>query len=153
MPEEIMNQGFRLKNIDEIRNYLIEEINQNEFMTRKHKKVCRVLNYIDHSLIAISLITGGVSISVFASLVVIPIGITNSAIGLKICVITTGIKKDKSIITKKRTKHDKIVLLAKSKLNSIEVLISKALINSNISHEEFVLINNLKEFCDLKEEI
>ena len=153
MPEEIMNQGFRLKNIDEIRNYLIEEINQNEFMTRNHKKVCRVLNYIDHSLIAISLITGGVSISVFASLVVIPIGITNSAIGLKICVITTGIKKDKSIITKKRTKHDKIVLLAKSKLNSIEVLISKALINSNISHEEFVLINNLKEFCDLKEEI
>ena len=153
MPEEIMNQGFRLKNIDEIRNYLIEEINQNEFMTRKHKKVCRVLNYTDHSLIAISLITGGVSISVFASLVVIPIGITNSAIGLKICVITTGIKKDKSIITKKRTKHDKIVLLAKSKLNSIEVLISKALINSNISHEEFVLINNLKEFCDLKEEI
>ena len=153
MPEEIMNQGFRLKNIDEIRNYLIEEINQNEFMTRKHKKVCRVLNYIDHSLIAISLITGGVSISVFASLGVIPIGITNSAIGLKICVITTGIKKDKSIITKKRTKHDKLVLLAKSKLNSIEVLISKALINSNISHEEFVLINNLKEFCDLKEEI
>ena len=153
MPEEIMNQGFRLKNIDEIRNYLIEEINQNEFMTRKQKKVCRVLNYIDHSLIAISLITGGVSISVFASLVVIPIGITNSAIGLKICVITTGIKKDKSIITKKRTKHDKIVLLAKSKLNSIEVLISKALINSNISHEELVLINNLKEFCDLKEEI
>ena len=153
MPEEIMNQGFRLKNIDEIRNYLIEEINQNEFMTRKHKKVCRVLNYIDHSLIAISLITGGVSISVFASLGVILIGITNSAIGLKICVITTGIKKDKSIITKKRTKHDKIVLLAKSKLNSIEVLISKALINSNISHEEFVLINNLKEFCDLKEEI
>ena len=153
MSEENLSQEFRLKNIDEIRNYLIEEINQNEFMTRKHKKVCRVLNYIDHSLIAISLITGGVSISVFASLVVIPIGITNSAIGLKICVITTGIKKDKSIITKKRTKHDKIVLLAKSKLNSIEVLISKALINSNISHEEFVLINNLKEFCDLKEEI
>ena len=154
MSEKIINQEFRPEqNIDEIRNYLIEEINQNEFMTRKHKKVCRVLNYIDHSLIAISLITGGVSISVFASLVVIPIGITNSAIGLKICVITTGIKKDKSIITKKRTKHDKIVLLAKSKLNSIEVLISKALINSNISHEEFVLINNLKEFCDLKEEI
>ena len=133
MSEKIINQEFRPEqNIDEIRNYLIEEINQNEFMTRKHKKVCRVLNYIDHSLIAISLITGGVSISVFASLGVIPIGITNSAIGLKICVITTGIKKDKSIITKKRTKHDKLVLLAKSKLNSIEVLISKALINSNI---------------------
>ena len=152
MPEENMNQGFRLKNIDETRNYLIEEINRNEFMTSKHKKVCRVQNYIDHSLIAISPITGGVSISVFTSLV-IPIGITSSAIGLKICVITTGIKKVKSIIKKKRTKHDKIVLLAKSKLNSIEVSISKALIDSNISHEEFVFINVLKEFCNLKEEI
>ena len=55
---------------------------------------------------------------------------------------------------KKRKKHNKIVLLAKSKLNNIEILISKALIDSNISHDEFILINNaLKEFYDLKEEI
>ena len=53
---------------------------------------------------------------------------------------------------KKRKKHNKIVLLAKSKLNNIEILISKALIDSNISHDEFILINNaLKEFYDLKE--
>ena len=102
----------------------------------------------------ISTITGCVSISAFASLVGIPIGITSSSIGLKICAITVGIKKYKSIIKKKKKKHDKIVLLAKSKLNSIEVLISKALIDSNISHDEFVLINNvLKEFYDMKEEI
>ena len=92
MPEENMNQEFRLKKIDEIRNYLIEEINRNELMSKKHKKVCRVLNYIDHSLIVISTITGCVSISTFASLVGITIGITSSAIGLKICVITAGIK-------------------------------------------------------------
>ena len=55
---------------------------------------------------------------------------------------------------KKKKKHDKIVLLARSKLNSIEVLISKALINSVISHDEFVLINNvLKECNEMKEEI
>ena len=55
---------------------------------------------------------------------------------------------------KKRKKHNKIVLLAKSKLNNIEILISKALIDSDISHDEFILINNaLKEFYDLKEEI
>ena len=77
-----------------------------------------------------------------------------SAIGLKIFLITTEIKMYKSIIKKKKKKHDKIVLLAKSKLNSIEVLISKALSNSNISHDEFVLINNvLTEFYDMKEEI
>ena len=55
------------------------------------------------------------------------------------------------MIKKKKKKHDKIVLLAKSKLNSIEVLISKALIDSNISYDQFVLINNvLKEFMTLK---
>ena len=60
----------------------------------------------------------------------------------------------KSIIKKKRKKHNKIVLLAKFKLNNIEVLISKALINSNINYYEFVLINDvLKEFYDMKEEI
>ena len=57
-------------------------------MSKKHKRVCRVLNYVDHSLIAISTITECVSVSAFASLVGIPIGITSSAIGLKICVIT-----------------------------------------------------------------
>ena len=85
---------------------------------------------------------------------VFQIGITNSAIGLKICVITLGIKKYNSINKKNKKKHNEIILLAKSQLNSIEVLISKALIDSNISHEEFVLINNvLKESCDMKEEI
>ena len=91
-------------------------------------------------------------ISAFASLAGILIGITSSAIGLKICAIAAGIKKYKSIIKKKKKKHDKIVLLAKSKLNSIEVLVSKALIDSVISHGEFVLINNvIKEYNKIKE--
>ena len=50
--------------------------------------------------------------------------------------------------------HDKIMLVGKCKLNNIEVLISKALINSNIIHNEFGLTKNLlKEFYDTKEEI
>ena len=64
-----------MRKIDEI-NHLIEEINQNKLMSKKHKKVCRVLNYIDHSLIVISTITGSVSISAFASLAGILIGNT-----------------------------------------------------------------------------
>ena len=119
MSEENINQEFRLKKIDEIRNYLIKEINQNELMIKKHKKFCRVLNYIDYLLIVTSTNTGCVSISAFASLVGIPIGITSSGIGLKICAITVEIKEKK---------HDKIVLLVKSKFNSVEVLISKALL-------------------------
>ena len=128
-----MNQEFRLKNIDETRNYFLEEIKQNKLMSKKHKKVCTALNYIECFLTLPSTITGCISISAFDSLLGIPIGITSSAIGLKICTITAGIKKYQSIIKKKEKKHDKIVLLAKSKLNSIEVLISKALIDSVIS--------------------
>ena len=79
-------------------------------MSKKHKKVCRVLNNIDHLLIVISTITGCDFISAFAFLVRIPIGITSSAIGLIICAITAGIKTYKSIIKKKKKKHDKIVL-------------------------------------------
>ena len=134
MPEENMNQEFRLQKIGKIRNYLIEEINRNKLMSKKHK-VWRILNYIDHLVIAISAITGCVSISAFTSLVGITIGVISSAIKLKICVITSEIKRKKSIIKKKRKKHDKIVLLAKSQLNRIEVLVSKALIDSNISHD------------------
>ena len=123
-------------------------------MSKKYKKVCTTLTYIEHFLILASAITGCISISAFAPLIGILIGITNSAIGLKICAITAGIKKYKSIIKKKKNKHDKIVSLAKSKLNSIEVLISRALIDSFISHDEFILINNvLKEYNEMKEEI
>ena len=84
----------------------------------------------------------------------IPIAvITSSAIELKICVITEGIKKYKPIIKKKKKKHEKIVLLTKTKLNSTEGVISKALIDSNITHDEFVLIDNmLKEYDEMKEE-
>ena len=124
MPVENIKQEFRLKNVDQIRNYLIEDINQNKVMSKKYKKVCTVLNYIDHSLIVTSTITGCVSISIFVSLV----AITSSAIGLKIYVITAGIKNYKSIIKKKKKKHDKIKLLTKSKLNSI---IFKTLIDLN----------------------
>ena len=69
---------------------------------------------------------------------------------INICAITAGIRKCKSIIKKK---HDKIVLLRKDKLNTIEVLISKALIDSYIIHGEFVLIKNiLREYNEMKEE-
>ena len=81
---------------------------------------------------------GFVSISAIASLVDISVGIVNSTLGIKLCAITAIIKKYKSIYEKKKKKHDKIVLLAKTKLNNVELLISKALICSYISHNELV---------------
>ena len=132
MAEENISQEFRLKTIDETRNYLIEETIRNDLISKKRKKVFTTLSYIERFLILSSTITRCVSISAFASLVGIPMG----------------------ILRKKKKKHSKIVLLAKSKLNSIDILISKPLIDSVISHDEFVLINNvLKEYSKMKEEI
>ena len=89
-----------------------------------------------------------------ASLIVISIVITSFAIGLEAFAITARINKYMSIIKKKKDKHDQIVLLAKSKLNSIKVLAFKALIDWNISHDEFVLINNvLREYDEMKYEM
>ena len=121
--------------------------------SRKHKKVSTTLNNIEIFLVLASKITGYTSISVSASFLGILIGITSSAIRLKICAITTGIKKFKSIIKEKK-KHDETVFLEKSKLNSTEVLISKVSIVSVISHDEFVLINNvLKEYNEMKDNV
>ena len=97
-------------------------------MSNKHKRVCKTLNYNEHFLILASTVTGYISISDIASLIGILIEITSPAIWLKICAIIAGIKKYKSVIKRKRKKYDKIVFLAKSELNSIEVLISKSLI-------------------------
>ena len=112
------------------------------------------LNYVEHLFILSSTVTGCVSIYAFASLVSVPVGIASSAIGIKICEITAGIKNYKSLIKKKKKKHHKIVLLGKTKLDTIEVLISKSLIDSYISHDEFALVNNvLREYSEMKEEI
>ena len=95
MAEENITQKFRLKNIDKTWDCLIEGINRNKLISQKHQNVCAILNYTEYFLILGSAITGCVSIFAFASLVGIPIGIRISAIGLKTCVITVGIKKCK----------------------------------------------------------
>ena len=76
-------------------------------MSEKCKKTCKYLNYVEHLLILVLTVSGCVSISAFVSLVCVSVGITSSAVGIKNCVITAGIK---SIIKKKKKKHDKIVL-------------------------------------------
>ena len=51
MAEENICEEFRLKNMDETRNYFLEEVKQNELMSKNHKKICATLNYIEHFLI------------------------------------------------------------------------------------------------------
>ena len=107
-----------------------------------YKKTFKYLN-VEHLLILASTITSYVSISAFASLLFVPVGITSSAVGTQLCAITAGIKKYKSIVKKKNKNYDKSVLSEKDKLNTIEVQTFKGLINSYISHDKFVSVNSL----------
>ena len=135
-------------------------------LSKKHRKVSKTLKYVTQFLILASTIlistitiTSAIFCSAFSSLAGIPVAITSSATGLKTCATTAGIKisihvKKMSIHQKKKKKHDKIVLLATSKLNSIEALVSRVLTDSFISQDDFVLINDvLKEYNKMEEEI
>ena len=84
---------FRLRKIDELRNYFFEKLKHNYLVRNKRKKICKVLNEIEQTPILVSVITGYVYFSTFTLMVVIPIRAVSSAVGLKICVTTTGIKK------------------------------------------------------------
>ena len=126
----------------------------NELISKENKKTSETLGYVEHLLIQTSTFIGCVSISAFASVVCISVRNASSAVGWKICVITVEIKKNKSIANKKIRKHVKIVILAKSGLNSIEIIISNASIHSYISHEQFISLNNvLKEHDEIKAKI
>ena len=104
---------FRITKIDETINYLLDEIKHNHLMCAKCKNTCKYLNYVEDLLIVSPTITNFVSISAFASLVCFPASISSSAVRIKICAITAGIKKYESVIRKKKKKHDKIVMLQK----------------------------------------
>ena len=106
------------------------------------KKVCRALIYFKHSFL-VSFFNGCISTSAFVSLVDNPKGIESSAVGIKVWAVNARIKIYKSIIKKKRKKHNKTVLLAKTKLNTIKVFISKTLIDSYSNHNDFISVNNV----------
>ena len=131
---------YQLDEIIKIENYFIEEINQRKSCSQKLSKYVTIFDYIDKSLIVLSGTTGGVSIISFTSIAGAPVGIKSAGFTLMFS-LTTGIIKILLNITRK--KHDKILMFAKSRLNSIDTLISQALIYMDISHEEFITI--LKE--------
>ena len=112
-------------------------------MQLKLSKYVAAFDYIDKILIVLSATSGGVCIISSASVVGAPVGIASASFTLIFSLTTGIIKKLLSITRNKKKKHNKILMLAKSKLNSIETLILKALIDMKISHDEFVMI--LKE--------
>ena len=106
--------------------------------SKKLSKYVAAFDYINKVLIILSATSGRVSIDLFTSIIGAPVGIASASFTLIFSITTGIIKKLLSITRNKKKKHDKNLMLAGSKLNNIETLISQALINLEISHEEFV---------------
>ena len=134
---------FRLYEIKKIKNCFINDINQQKEYSKKLNKHVTIFDYIDKILIALSATTGGISIISFTTAIGAPVGIVSASFTLIFSITTGIIKKLLDITIKKKKKHEHLLMLAKSKFNSIETLISKALGELDISHEEFIMI--LKE--------
>ena len=128
---------YRLNKISKIDNYFNQEINKKKWCSKKLSKYVTVFDYIDKILIVLSATSGGVCIISSVSVVRALVAIAGASFALIFSLTAGIIKKLLSITRNKKKKHDKILMLAKSKLNSIEALVSQALIDMEIRHEEF----------------
>ena len=129
---------IRLNKIIEIGNYFHQEINQRKICSKKLSTYVAAFDFIDKILIVLGATSGGVSIISFTSVVEAPVAIASASITLIFSLLLGIIKQLLSITRSKNKKHDKILMLARSKLNSIETVVSQALRDMEISHEEFV---------------
>ena len=124
-------------------NDFINEINQQKAQSKKLNRYVTIFDFIGKILIVLGATTGGISITSFTTAIGVPAGIVSASFTL-IFSLTTGIvKKLLNMTINKKKKHDQLLMLAESKFNSIETLISQALGDLDISHEEFIMI--LKE--------
>ena len=128
---------YRLNEISKIRDYFNNEIKERKDIIKKLNKYLVSFDYLDKIFITLSASFGTLSIASYALVVGIPAGITGASLTL-VFTIGTGISKSLLKLTKKRKKkHNKIIVLAKNKLNTIDTLLSSVLNDSEISHEEF----------------
>ena len=133
---------YRLDEINKIRDYFNNEIKERKDIIKKLNKYLVSFDYLDKIFIVLSASFGTLSIASYASVVGTPSGIAGSSLTL-IFTTGTGISKSLLKLTKKRKKkHNKINVLAKNKLNMIDALLSSALNDSEISHEEFTNVFN-----------
>ena len=135
-------QQFRLNKINEIKDYFLGEIRERELISKNLSKYIASLDYFDKSLNVLSILSGSISIASFATIIGVPTGIVGTCCGFTFSITSGFVKKFLKTIRNKNKKHNKIVMLARSKLNSIESKISKGLMNNQISHEDFEAIIN-----------
>ena len=121
-------------------------------MNKNLSKYIASFEYLDKSLIVLSVATGSISIVSFATVIRATVRVMRESCSLTFSVTTGFVKKFLKTIRNKKKKHNKIVMLARTKWNSIESKISEALVNNEISHEDFMtVLNEEKKYRELKE--
>ena len=146
--------NYRLNEINKVKDYFNDKINERKNIIKKLNKYIVTLDYLDRIFITLSASLGTLSVASHAMVIGIPAGIAGVCLTL-IFTISTGINKSLLQLTKKRKKKDnKIMTLAKSKLNMIDTLFSSALNYSKISHKEFSnIITEKNMYENIKENI
>ena len=148
------DQQFRLNKINEIKDYFIAEIRERELMSKNLSNYIAYFEYLDKSITALSVVTASISIESFATAIGVSVGIMIASCSLAFSITTGFLKKFLKTIRNKKKNHNKNVILARTKLNSIESKISEAFINNEISHEDFTtILNEEKKYWELKESI
>ena len=128
---------IRLDEINKMKNYLSAEIKERKDIVKKISKYIITFDYADKPFITLSASFGTLSIMSHTTVVGIPVGIAGASLTVTFTVTTGVVKILLNITRKKKKRHNKIITLARNKLNKVETLISQALIDFDVSHEEF----------------
>ena len=140
--------------MNHIKDYFIAEIKERVLVSKRLSKYIASFDYFDKSFIVLSATSGSISIALFAAITGTPVGIASASLSLTFSLSTGLVKKLLKTTRNKKQQHNKIVMLARIKLNSIEGKISVALMNNRISHEDFMItINEERNYRELKESI
>ena len=144
------DQQFRLTKISEIKDYFIAQIRERELMSKNLNNYIDSFDYLDKALFVLSVATGRTSTATFATTIGAPLRIMSASCSLAFSITTGFFKKFLKITKNKKKKHNKIVMLARNKLNSIEIKISETLIINENGHEDFTTLLMKKKISRIK---
>ena len=136
---------YRLKKIEEIEAFLQNEILERERLYKKFKRYSTSVRIIDHTIITVTVITGGGGLAALCTGIGVPVSIALASVSLILSLTTAITRKTSKLYDTKAKKHDKIAVIAQTKLDSVHDTVSKAINDGHISPEEFQRVIHEKQ--------
>ena len=153
-PPDDDSQVYRFKKIDELERFLRSEVESRDKLTKRFKRRATAATFSDTSVLAAITALGATSIGTLMTGVGMPVSVILASTGLLLGLGSGILHKTQKIFESKAKKHDKIKTLAESKLDSISSLVSNAIEDAHISHQEYQLIlKEVEHYRKMKEQI